>query len=148
MTPATNSQLEQMLQLNSSLHSATIQGWDELIPASASGLIHVEYQTGGDGSLDFLKVWTSIVRGEWKLVCEMWMQPLWSHIPGLYFSNGFQPVMFAHAMKSLMEREDPFSMLPDQSGLLQVYPPSPEQRREAAKWMETASSREQIANGG
>lgn len=148
MTFATNARMAQTAQLDSTLQYAAVQSWDELIPPSAPGLVHIEYQTGSDGSLDFLKVWASIVRGEWTLVCEVWMKPLWSHIPGMYFSNGFQPDMFAHAMKSLMEYDDPFSMLPGQSRLLQVYPPSKEQRREAAKWMGTAFSRERVAGGG
>lgn len=136
MTSAANSQREQTVRLDRSLEYAAVQSWDELMPDPASGLIHIEYQIGGDGSLDFVKVWASVSRGQWKLICEMWMRSLWSHSAGLFFSNGYQPVTFAHAMKFLMEHEGAFSMLPSQNRLLQVFPPTPAERVEAAEWME------------
>jgi hypothetical protein len=76
MTSASNSQQEQTDRLDRSLEYAAVQSWDELMPDPASGLIHVEYQTGSDGSLDFGKVWASVCRGHWKLVCEVWMRSL------------------------------------------------------------------------
>lgn len=135
MTPATNSQLEQTVRLDRSLEYAAVQSWDELMPDPASGQIHFEYRIGCDGSLDFLKVWASVSRGQWKLVCEMWMGSFGSHTAGLFFSNGYEPVMFAHAMKFLMEHEGAFSMLPSQNRLVQVFPPTPAERGEAEVWM-------------
>jgi hypothetical protein len=47
----------QTISLDRALEYTVIQGWDELMPDRTSGLIHIEYQTGSDGSTDFLKVW-------------------------------------------------------------------------------------------
>jgi hypothetical protein len=136
MISAVNSQREQTVRLDRSLEYAAVQSWDELMPDRSSGLIHIEYQSGCEGSLDFLKVWTSVSRGEWRLVCETWMRPLWSNITGLSFSNGYEPVMFAHAMKFLTEHEGAFSMLPSQSRLIQIFPPTPTERQRAHEWMD------------
>jgi hypothetical protein len=54
MIPLVGSQLMQTIRLDRALEYSVIQSWDELMPDQASGLIHIEYQTGGDGSLDFL----------------------------------------------------------------------------------------------
>lgn len=136
MISAVNSQREQTVRLDRSLEYAAVQSWDELMPDRSSGLIHIEYQSGCEGSLDFLKVWTSVSRGEWRLVCETWMQPLWSHITGLSFSNGYQPRMFAHAIKCLTEGEGAFCMLPSHKRLIQVFPPTPTERKQADEWMD------------
>jgi len=133
MISAVNSQREQTVRLDRSLEYAAVQSWNELMPDPSSGLIHIEYQSGCEGSLDFLKVWTSISRGEWRLVCEAWMRPLWSHTTGLSFSNGYQSVILANALKVLTEHA--FSVLPSQNRLIQVFPPTPTERKHADEWM-------------
>ena len=65
MLPNTDSQTIQTISSDRALEYAVIQSWDELMPDRTSGLIHIEYQTGCDGSTEFLKVWTSIIRGSW-----------------------------------------------------------------------------------
>lgn len=138
MTPITDTQAMQRDRLDHALEYAVIQSWDELMPSSPSGLIQIEYQTGGDGSIEFLMIWASSIRGHWKLVCEFWMRPLWSHATGLRFSNDFHSAGFAHALELVMEHESAFSKLPDQHGLIQVYPPTEDERREAERWTSVA----------
>jgi hypothetical protein len=134
MTPITNSQPEQPLRLERALKNAVIQNWDDLMPDSNSGLIHIEYQTGCDGSLDFLLIWASTIRGYWNLVCELWMRPLWSHATGLRFGNDYHSVDFTSRLELVMAHEDGFSKLPDRHGLIQVYPPTQMERGEAKSW--------------
>lgn len=122
------SQSEPTLQLECALQSAVAQNWDELMPDSKSGLIHIENQNGDDGSLDFLLIWASSVRGYWDLVCQFWVRPLWSHTVGLLFSNNYHSETLAHTLKSLMGQEGTFAKLPGKHGLIQVYPPKEEQR--------------------
>ncbi|HWR15459.1 MAG TPA: hypothetical protein VN577_11570 [Terriglobales bacterium] len=128
------SQLLPTVQLQCALGYAVIQSWDEFMPDSVSGLIHIEYQAGSDGSLDFLLIWASTLWGYWNLVCEYWPRPLWSHAIGLRYSNNYHSVRFAHALEFVMAHEEAFSKLPNRHGPIQIYPPTQEQRREAERW--------------
>ncbi|MFP5229088.1 MAG: hypothetical protein ACLGXA_15845 [Acidobacteriota bacterium] len=124
--------------LDRALEFAVIQAWDELMPRPATGLIHIEYETGSDGSLDFFKVWASMVRGNWSLVCEFWLRPLWFHATGLSFSNDYHSSGFAEALKRVARRQDRFAKLPNRKGLIQVSPPTHEERRQARRWLSMA----------
>ena len=121
-------------QLDLALEYAVIRSWDDLMPNSASGLIHVEYQTSLDGSLDFFKIWASTLRGYWSLICECWMRPLWSHTTGLRFENDYHSGILARTLEYVMRHEDSFAKLPERHGLIQVYPPTTAQRGEAERW--------------
>lgn len=138
MTKIGDSQVMQAARLDHALSYAVVQSWDELMPDSASGLIQIEYQTGDDGSIEFLKVWASTIRGYWKLVCEFWMRPLWSHAIGLRFSNDYHCAEFARTLEAVMGHEDAFSKLPAQHGLIQIYPPTQQERNEAGRWTSVA----------
>jgi hypothetical protein len=138
MTSITGTQPMQTERLDHALASTVIQSWDELMPKSTSGLIQIEYQTGDDGSIEFLMIWASTIRGHWKLVCELWMRPLWSHATGLRFSNDYHSAAFAHTLELVMGNENAFSKLADQHGLIQVYPPTQEERKEADHWTSVA----------
>jgi hypothetical protein len=133
MTPITESKETQTVLLNRLLSSAVVLSWDELMPESTSGLIHIEYQTGDDGSLDFVKIWASTVWGEWKLVCELWMRPLWSHVTGIRFGGNYRSVEFARTLELVVDNENEFLVTPNLRGLVQVYPPNEEERREAER---------------
>lgn len=141
MARITDSQLIQTVSLDRALEYTVIQSWDELMPDRTSGLIHLEYQTGENGLTDFLKVWASIVRGSWKLVCELWMRPLWSHSTGLRFENDYHSEAFAKNLEFIMVQEETFPRLPEKVGLIQIYPPTQTERREANRWMNLAFNR-------
>jgi hypothetical protein len=130
--------LMQTIRLDRALEYSAIHSWDELMPDQASGLIHIEYQTGGNGSLDFLKFWASTIRGSWKLVCDFWMRPLWAHTTGLRFHNDYHSEDFAHNLEFVRGQEKIFLKLPEQAGLIQIYPPTQEERKEADEWMKLA----------
>jgi hypothetical protein len=133
MRPIIESQEAQTVLLNRLLSSAVVLSWDELMPDPTSGLMHIEYQTGDDGSLDFVKFWSSTVWGEWKLVCELWMRTLWSHATGVRFGNDYHCVNLARTLEELAAYERPLSLVPGLRSLIQVFPPSDVQRREAER---------------
>lgn len=135
MTPVADSQLMEAIRLDRALQYTVIQSWDELMPDPGSGLIHIEYQAGRDDLLEFLLIWAAPIRGTWKLVCEFWMQPLWSHATGLRFGNSYRSEIFARDLNLVINQEKVFSKLPNQVGLIQVYPPTQEERKEADQWM-------------
>jgi hypothetical protein len=131
MSSITNIQAKQAARLERTLKSAVVSRWSELMPDSASGLIHIEYQTGADGVLDFIKIWASQVWGQWNLVCELWMRPLWSHVSGVRFGSEFHSVDFARALELAVGSDDTSTMLPNLHGMIQVFPPTAVERSEA-----------------
>jgi hypothetical protein len=135
MNPIADSQRMQSIRLDCALSYAVIQSWDQLMPDPTSGLIHIEYQTGENGSTDFLKFWASTIRGSWKLVCEFWIRPLWSHTAGLRFDNGCQSEDFAHNLECVMGEEETLPKLPERVGLIQISAPTQDERREADRWI-------------
>jgi|SRR6185503_11184977 len=145
MLAITDSQTMQSVSLDRALEYAVIQNWDELMPDRTAGLIHIEYQTGSDGVIEFLKVWSSIARGTWKLVCEMWMRPLWSHVTGLRFENSYRSESLSKNLELIMGQEQTFSRVSEQAGLIQIHPPTEEERREADQWIDLAFGRRDSA---
>jgi hypothetical protein len=145
MPAITDSQTMQPVSLDRALEYAVIQSWDELMPDRTAGLIHIEYQTGNDGVIEFLKVWSSIARGTWKLVCELWMRPLWSHATGLRFENDYCSETLSNHLELIMEQEQSFPRSSEQAGLIQIHPPTQAERREADQWIELAFGRMDLA---
>jgi hypothetical protein len=134
MTTTPQLQGVQTIQLDRTLECAVVLSWDELMPSATSGLIHIEYRTGSDGLIDYLKIWSSTIRGYWQLVCECWMRPLWSHVIGMSFGKDYYSVDLAHMLELVMQHENDFSQIPDRDGLIQVSPPTPEERLAAERW--------------
>jgi hypothetical protein len=132
MAASSNSQPIPTARLDRALECAVIKSWNELMPDSTSGRIHIEYQNGVDGSLDYLKIWSSTIRGYWSLVCEYWVRLLWGNATGLRFGPDYHSVGLAHALELVMGHESSFSKLHGQHGVIQVYAPTEEERRAAA----------------
>jgi hypothetical protein len=135
-------QAAKTIRLDRALECAVILSWDELMPNATSGLIHIEYRTGSDSSLEYLKVWSSTIKGNWNLVCEYWLRPLWSHATGLSFGDAYHSADFAHILELVMQHENALSKLPDHDGSIQIYPPTPEERMAAERWTREAFSHE------
>src|ERR1700719_4574121 len=71
------------------LESAVVNHWTDLTPDTPTGLIHIEYGFADGGTLDYLKLWSSLSRGHWLLACEYWMSANTFHEAGISFSNGY-----------------------------------------------------------
>jgi hypothetical protein len=123
-----NSQVTRTERLDRTLQAAVVQSWEELMPGSPSGQIHVEYQTGSNGALEFLRIWSSSVRGHWDLICEMWLQALWSNAVGLRFANNYRSAALTTALGVATQDAGPGSTLPDHQGFIQVQRPTAELR--------------------
>src|SRR5579864_5834998 len=74
------------ITLDQILESAVVLSWKDLLPGTRTNLVHVEYRLGPGGSLEFLKIWSSITRGHQYLVCEWSPSPAANHVD---FSNDF-----------------------------------------------------------
>lgn len=123
------------IRLDRTLESAVILGWNELMPKAATGVIDIQYHTGPERSLEYLKVWAASERGYWKLVCEYWTCSLWSHVPGLSFGKGYHSGDFFDRLVDVMQHETAFAKLPSQDGSILVRPPTESERTAAEGWL-------------
>ena len=94
--------------LDQILESAIVVSWADLMRGTEAGLIHIEYGFAPGGTLDYLKVWSSLTRGHWLLACEYWMSPSTFHGTGISFDNGYQSEGLAHILGFVMQHQDAF----------------------------------------
>src|SRR5579862_8356418 len=116
------------------LESAVAVSWGDLMRGAETGLVHVEYGFAPTGTLDYLKVWSSITRGHWLLACEYWMSENTFHGAGVRFDNGYASEGLAHILESIMQHQNSF-VLPSnlgRQGLLQISAPTAEDSATAA----------------
>ena len=139
MKPSQDQTLEGILE------SAVVVSWADLMRGTPTGLIHIEYAFALGGTLDYLKLWSSITPGHWLLACEYWMTTSTFHSCGVSFDNGYQSQGLAHILESVMQHQDSFSLPTDfgRQGLLQIPTPT-----EAAITAAAASVREAFAHIG
>lgn len=125
------------------LESAVILGWPDLMKGAKSGLLHLEYAFAPDSSLDYLKLWSSTVRGHWHLACDYWMSASAFHGKGIHFKDGFLSEGLTQTLTFIMQHQQAFSSCPDfgRTGLLQIQMPTEEESTAAAKSVREAVCR-------
>lgn len=119
----------QRVELARVLESAVVLSWKDLLDKSEKGLVHIEYGTAPEPSLQYLKVWLSTTRGTWDLICEYWASSGSSKLLAghLTFSNGYHSADLAIMLERLMQHQDGFTdSLSGASGvnLVQVQSPT------------------------
>jgi len=120
---STHSEPRELRSLRDAISKAVSDNWGDVMPGRDAGLIHVEYQSGPQESIDQLKVWASTERGRWNLVCEYWMHehPLGER--GLRFGTGYYSAGLGESLTGIMQRQQMFAPAKAQPrGLIQVYP--------------------------
>jgi hypothetical protein len=112
--------------LEQTLEASIVVSWTDLMHGAEIGLVHVEYGFAPTGTLDYLKVWSSITRGHWLLACEYWMSANTFHAAGVRFDNGYASAGLAHILESVMQHQDSFVLPPNlgRQGLLQISTPT------------------------
>jgi hypothetical protein len=128
MKPDENQSLQRILEC------AIVVSWADLMRDAQTGLIHVEYGFAPTGTLDYLKVWSSITRGHWLLAFEYWMSANTFHGAGVGFDNGYECEGLAHIVEFVMRRQNWFVLPPNlgRQGLLQISTPTAEEIAAAA----------------
>jgi hypothetical protein len=101
----------QRVQIARVLESAVVLSWKDLFHKSKEGLVHVEYGTAPEPSLQYLKVWLSTTRGTWDLICEYWTSSGSSKLPaaGLTFREGYHSADLAMMLEQMMQHRDGFA---------------------------------------
>ena len=120
--------------LDRTLECAIVVSWPDLTHGAQTGLIHVEYGFAPTGTLDYLKVWSSIARGHWLLACEYWTSANTFHSTGVRFDNEYESEGLAHILEFVMQHQNSF-VLPTnlgRQGLLQISTPTEAGRAAAA----------------
>ena len=132
-----NQNLEQVLQ------SAIVVSWDDLMHGSQTGLIHIEYGFATGGTLDYLKLWSSVSRGHWLLACEYWMSTSTFHSTGVHFDNGYHSRGLSDILESVMQHQGTFTLPADlgRQGLLQIPTPTAEESDAATAMVSEVLSR-------
>lgn len=123
--------------LERTLESAVIVSWADLTHEAQTGLIHIEYGFAPTGTLDYLKVWSSLTRGHWLLACEYWMSESTFHGAGVRFENGYESQGLSNILERVMQNQTSF-VLPEnmgRQGLLQISSPTEEDRSAAGEWI-------------
>ena len=130
------------VQIQRVLESAVILSWNDLLRTGDGGVIHVEYATAPEVSLQYLKVWQSLKRGGWSLVCEYWMSRGSGRTSpaGLTFNNGFQSEGLSQMLEIIMQHQRSFvtSAATTCVDLMQVHQPTEKQTSAAAACMKHA----------
>jgi hypothetical protein len=116
------------------LESAVVASWPDLTSNIKSGLMQIEYGFAAAGTLDYLKVWSSITRGHWLLACTYWMSASKFHGKGVHFDNNYSSEGLADNLDIVMQHQNAFA-LPENLGrkrLLQIPAPAREDSATAA----------------
>jgi hypothetical protein len=115
-----NHTLEQILE------SVIVASWEDLTNGTQPGLIHIEYNLTAGGTVDDLRIWSSIARGYWLLVCEYGMSGSNSHSSGVRFDDGYHSEGLAHTLEFVMKHQNAFALPPNlgRPGLLQITRPT------------------------
>jgi hypothetical protein len=121
-----NHTLQQILEF------AIVASWQDLTNGAEPELIQIEYHFAA-GTLDDLRIWSSIIRGHWLLICEYWMSASDTHSRGMRFDNGYHSEGLAHALEFVMQRQNAFALRPNMGrpGLLQIPRPTEAEIRAA-----------------
>ena len=125
-----NESIEQILE------SAVVVSWADLMGRRRNGLIHIEYGCADDGTLEYLRFWSSVKRGYWLLACSYWMSASQSHRSGVLFDNGCESQALARILEVVMQHQNLFALpmnLARPQGLLQIAMPTEDESAAAAE---------------
>jgi hypothetical protein len=108
--------------------------WADLMHGAQTGLIYIEYGFAPAGTLEYLKVWSSITSGHWLLAYEYWMSANTFHRVGVRFENGYESEELARILEFVMQHQNSFLLPPNlgRQGLLQITTPTKEESAAAA----------------
>lgn len=123
------------------LECAVVSGWNELAGDRAPERIHITYTATPAGDLDRLKLWSSVRRGHWDLVCDYRLKKDVDGFAGVSFTNGFNSAKLTDSLDSVMTRQSWLPMAVQQpKGIIQVDPPTDAARTLALQTLDTLRS--------
>jgi hypothetical protein len=129
------------IELDRILECAVILNWHDLMQ-DAPGQVHIECTHAADRTVEFVKVWSSTLRGQWSLVCEYWMQPHVTLAAGITYRNGYSSQSLSWMLEMIMQHQGAFhsSYAPLAMDLIQVEAPSAAEIGAARLCMQAATT--------
>ena len=125
------------MELDKALKFAVILAWEDLMKVTSPCSARVEYRCEPGTSLDYLNVWSVGAGGKQDLVCDYWTWTSPAHPSGIRFSNGFHSDQLGQTLDFILMNQGQFTRRADacRDGLALIYPPTGDERTEAATWM-------------
>lgn len=91
------------------LECAVYLNWKDFASGSSPTAVRLEYQTGPTSLLKRLKLWSSVSRVHWKLVCQYWMHPNPTHEQGVMFAKTYSSPGLTRMLDAIMHHQEVFS---------------------------------------
>jgi hypothetical protein len=125
------------MELDTALKFAVILAWEDLMKVTSPCSARVEYRCEPGASLDYLNVWSVGAGGKQDLVCDYWTWTSPAHPSGIRFSSSFHSDQLGQALDFILMNQGQFTRRTDacRDGLALIYPPTADERTEAATWM-------------
>src|SRR5713101_7245171 len=125
------------LELNKALQYAVTLAGEDLMKPTEPRLVRVEYLCEPGTALDHLSVWSVRAGGYQDLVCDCWTWASLAHPSGAAFGNRHHSDKLAQTLDFVMKNQGQFTRAADagRHGLVLIYTPDADDRREAATWM-------------
>src|SRR6185437_4886399 len=117
---------DQRTTIDRMLECAVTLNWKDLTKSSEATSIQVQYRTGPQHCIEYLKLWSSKQRGYWRLLAEYWMHSGAAHESGVIFIGDNYSADLALMLDAIMQHQEDF--LPPSSefldGLVQIKTPT------------------------
>ena len=125
------------MELDKALKFAVILAWEDLMKVTSPCSARVEYRCEPGTSLVYLNVWSVDAEGHQNRVCEYWTSTSSAHPSGICFNSKFQSRQLGQALDFILMNQGQFTRSADacRDGLALIYPPTGDERTEAATWM-------------
>ncbi len=125
------------MELDTALEYAVVLAWEDLMKVTKPCSVRVEYQCAPGASLDDLRIWSDGGGGYQHLVCDYWTWTSSAHPSGVHFSNRYDSEQLTQALDFILMNQDQFTRRADacRDGLVLIYPPTEDERAEAATWI-------------
>jgi hypothetical protein len=125
------------MELDKALEFAVILAWEDLMKSAPPCSVRVEYRCEPGTSLDYLSVWSVRAARDQYLVCDYRTLTSSARPGGVQFGNGHHSDKLAQTLDFIMKNQDRFTRRADacRDGLVLIYPPTGDERTEAASWM-------------
>lgn len=130
------------LGLDNAFRYAVTLAWQDFMKPTEPRSIRVEYLCEPGTALDHLSVWSVRAGGYQDLVCDCWTWASLAHPTGACFGNRYYSDVLAQTLLFVMKNQGQFTRPADagRHGLVLIYPPDADDRREAATWLKAAQA--------
>jgi hypothetical protein len=131
------------MELERAFRYAVTAAWDDLTRAKKPRSIHVEYLCEPGAIINHVSVWSLGSGGYQDLLCDYWTTSSPAHPMGISFVNNCYSEKLAQIFDVVMKNQGQFTRAADacRHGLVQIGPPTKEERLGAIAWTEAILSR-------